>query len=83
MKNFLDKITIKGDYAFVDEKIICMATHPMQPNHSGHARGRSMHLSADNQKTVCNMKFDTALNKVSIPTRKPCKICFKPLLTQE
>lgn len=45
----------------VDDKYVVSATHPQQPNMSGHARGRKMHLAESNKirsKTLCNMMVD-------------------------
>jgi len=63
----------------IDGKVVCMATHPKMPNHSGHARGRAKHLVKEGQLTVCNMKVDTLVKDYEIIS-KFCKICFKEFL---
>lgn len=37
---------------------VCTATHPRQPNWSGNARGRKVHLAKDDKLTLCNMLID-------------------------
>jgi hypothetical protein len=58
----------------------CLATHPDKPNFSGHARGRKLHLTKNNERTFCNMLIDEiAEDKLWLPHFKGrnCKICFQ------
>lgn len=68
---------------------VCTATHPQQPNYSGHSRGRKVHLSEDYHRgslTKCNMKVDEVIPKeeaISGGLWHPfnngvCKVCFSP-----
>jgi len=65
------------------DKIVCTATHPDQPNWSGHSRGRKIHLAKDNKKTVCNMLVDEGLpeedHNWSMVHNGRCKVCFRGL----
>lgn len=74
----VEKLTIstKGNYLYED-KAICRATHPDKPNRSGLARGRSIHLTKDGKKTLCNMLTDGYFTDTFFIGKKECKICFK------
>lgn len=59
---------------------ICWATHPMQKNMSGNARGRCLHYRVSGQKlTLCNMRFTEAATKMTKEygacSGKVCKTC--------
>ena len=59
---------------------VCTATHPDMPNHSGHSRGRKLHLMKTNEKTFCNMKVDelapTDYRFYSMTLNGTCKNCL-------
>ena len=59
---------------------LCWATHPKQPNRSGTARGRAIHLRLGSSKiSLCNMKFDARVDMVNKmygpPSGKYCRSC--------
>lgn len=79
MKKYIEKLTKNGNKYFVDDKVICLATHPQTPNYSGHARGRKMHLSIDCKTTICQMKYEN-IGYIDHFLGNECKTCFKNLL---
>lgn len=62
-------------------KRVCTATHPDNPNFSGHSRGRKIHLAKDSKLTVCNMLIDeyapSSNQNYSMFMNGECKNCFK------
>jgi len=57
----------------------CAATHPKQPNYSGHSRGRKLHLSIDGKKSICNMKYEKLTHSIHVSSMAgngQCKVCF-------
>lgn len=60
---------------------VCTATHPDNPNFSGHSRGRKIHLAKDAKKTICNMLVDEYVpasdTNWSPVSNGQCKSCFK------
>lgn len=62
-------------------KAVCTATHPQMPNHSGHSRGRKIHLAKDEKFTVCNMLIDQYIplstQNYTMVSNGKCGNCFK------
>lgn len=62
-------------------KMVCTATHPKQPNFSGHSRGRKIHLAKNETLTVCNMLIDEYIpasnQNFSMVHNGKCGNCFK------
>lgn len=62
---------------------VCTATHPDIPNHSGHSRGRKIHLVKTLEKTFCNMKVDEFAPKdyrfYSMTSNGTCKSCLNAI----
>lgn len=63
----------KGN-AILENKAFCMANNG---NKDGLAKGRSMHLTLDGKKTICNINVEKYFKKGVPITKKPCKVCFK------
>lgn len=65
----------------VGELVVCTATHPDNPNWSGHSRGRKIHLAKTDKLTVCNMLVDEGIPEAdknwSMVSNGECKTCFK------
>lgn len=64
---------------------ICYATHPQQPNFSGHSRGRALHYRKAGQRlTLCNMRFDHAADKSTQEggacSGKVCRVCVPKMI---
>lgn len=59
---------------------VCTATHPNMPNHSGHSRGRKLHLMKTDGLTFCNMKVDQLAPRdyrhYSMTINGACKNCL-------
>ena len=67
---------------------ICWATHPMQKNLSGNARGRCLHYRMCNQRlTLCNMLFAQRADKMTKEngacSGKVCKVCVQKITAIE
>ena len=65
---------------------ICTATHPNQPNYSGHSRGRKIHLVKSNEMTFCNMLVDQlapkSYNDYTMTKNGICKNCLIAIKNQ-
>ena len=65
---------------------VCTATHPDMPNHSGHSRGRKLHLMKTEEKTFCNMKVDQLAPSdyrfYSMTQNGTCKNCLNSAMKQ-
>ena len=63
---------------------VCTATHPKMPNHSGHSRGRKLHLMKSMELTLCNMKVDELAPNdyrfYSMTQNGTCKVCLSKVI---
>lgn len=58
----------------------CTATTLNNPNYSGHARGRKLHLSKNEERTFCNARVDEYVEGEILQhflVNGKCKICFQ------
>ena len=64
--------------------VVCTATHPSQPNWSGRARGRKLHLVSrdkrlgDRKLTLCGMMKDEVMTRERVEYTvydDPCREC--------
>lgn len=69
---------------------VCTATHPQQPNYSGNARGRKLHLVSQTKRneknrpmTLCGMLVDRYRDEASVhftvfsDTDRECVNCLR------
>lgn len=71
----------------IDGRAVVTVTHPQQPNHSGNARGRKVHLAKSDKVSICNMLIDERMllwpgetTPTSSMAERKCKVCFAPII---
>lgn len=67
----------------IDGRYVVTVTHPQQPNWSGNARGRKVHIAKDEKVSVCNMLIDQPMmlwadgeRPIGQISERRCKVCF-------
>jgi len=80
VKTWSNQIEVPGT---LKGQTVCSATHPDMPNHSGHSRGRKLHLLKTKEETFCNMLVDqlapTDYRYYSMTGNGVCKNCLNAI----